>query len=163
VRGLRGPGKGVVVAIGCVAAIATAWSSVWPTDVSARRWYNVLYHDTGVHLTFVVTVWVTAVLLGVPIAIKVGRYAGQLADDYWTRHRVAKLIGLAVGVAVAGCVTMALGCRSADWRDVFAPLLVRALPCAALAAIVLERWARLAPIPDVLPPARVAQRSVPAA
>jgi hypothetical protein len=146
---VRGASKGTVVGLGCVAATATAWCGIEPAS-------SALYTPGEVHTIFVAAVWVAAVVFGAPIAIRVGRYAGNLMDDYWTRHRAAKLVAIAVALATGVSAAMTLMCHAVEWSGVFVALIVRAVPCAVLAAIVLERWARLAPIPDELPPAWVA-------
>jgi MFS family permease len=153
---VRGSSKGVVVGLGCVAATATAWSSVTPTEYYHPHWYAALHTSDDVHVIFVLGVWVAAIFFGAPIAMKVGRYAGGLMDDYWTRHRAAKLVAIGVSLATAASVAMTFACHAVAWGEVFVDLVVGAVPCAVLAAIVLERWARLAPIPDELPPAWVA-------
>jgi hypothetical protein len=157
---VRGSSKGAVVGLGCVGAIATAWSSIWPMEYYRPSWYAALHGSDDVHAIFVLGVWIAAVFFGAPVAVKVGRYAGGLMDDYLIRHRAIRLVAIAAAAAVAVSAAMTLACHAIAWGDVFVALVVRAVPCAVLAAIVLERWARLPPIADEVPPAWVAAPEV---
>jgi hypothetical protein len=107
--------KGALVGASCAAATASAWAQL-VASMGARLNED----DNGSELA--AGIWVAAMLAGMPLAVMVGRRAGDIAGRV-ARYRAPTLF------AIAGVTA------------------VRALSCALLGALVLERWAR--PTEDV--------------
>ena len=139
--------KGALVGASCVAATASAWTPL-----------STLVFDRFGHAqdpSFSAGVWVCALLAGMPVAVYVGRRAGEIAARA-ARHRVRALLAIAIVTACVVSLLAAVIVRVLYRVDLLGPLLGRALACALLGAVVLERWARPA---QELPAARM--RGVP--
>jgi hypothetical protein len=139
--------KGTLIALACVAAVATAWSQLNPVRYAA--------YASGEASELAEFVWLGAVFVGIPLAIAVGRRAGRVSADGDRRKRTLEVVLIALATSVSASLVMGLVCRALELGDLLGALLLRAIPCAVLAAFVLARWAL--PAPADTPVARTVQ------
>jgi hypothetical protein len=140
--------KGALVGASSAAATASAWAHLVVST-------GVRLGDDETSSSCVAAIWLAAVLAGMPIAVVVGRRAGDIAGRA-ARYRALTLFAIAGVTAAAVSLVAASVLRGVYQSDILGPMLVRALSCALLGAIVLERWAR--PVEEL--PAARAQSAV---